>query len=269
MGIPELQTETSSMNKGVTIPPAAARVLGVPIWGLRIEEAVDLAVCLLEQKSKVLFTTANAHSIVTANRNPAFMAHFQEADLVLPDGMLPVLAARLRGRGVPERVPGPDFASSLIARAESHGFSVFFIGATDEVLDRIRSNCQARRPNLKIAGTFAPPFGEFDEPTNLRLVREINAAAPDILFVGMTAPKQELWLSRNFKALDVHFALGIGAAFDYMAGVKKRAPGWIGRWGFEWLYRLLREPRRLWRRNLDSLVFIWLLAIESIAAKTK
>jgi N-acetylglucosaminyldiphosphoundecaprenol N-acetyl-beta-D-mannosaminyltransferase len=108
-------------------------------------------------------------------------------------------------------------------------------------------------------GLLAPPFGEFDDETDSRLADVINQANSDVLFVGMTAPKQELWLSRNFARLDLFFAMGIGASFDYLAGNKPRVPKWLGKLGLEWLYRLVHEPKRLWRRNIGNTTILWLL----------
>ncbi len=235
----------------------AAIVLGVPVWGLSLHAFVDLAVARIVARRKTLFTTANAHSIVVAQHVEAFRAHFREASAVLPDGTLAVWGARHRRGPVAERVAGPDFVDAFLARAEREGISVFFLGSSDRTLERIRAACAARFPRLVVAGTLAPPFGAWGEATDRAMVDAVNAARPDALFVGMTAPKQELWLSRNHGYIQAPFAMGVGAAFDFLAGNKARAPAWAGRLGLEWLYRLAQEPRRMWRRNLDSAVFLW------------
>jgi N-acetylglucosaminyldiphosphoundecaprenol N-acetyl-beta-D-mannosaminyltransferase len=240
----------------------AAFVLGIPVWGLSREAFVDLAVARIAAGRKTLFTTANAHSIVVAQEVPAFRAHFREASAVLPDGTLAVWGARRRRGPVAERVAGPDFAEAFLARAEREGLSIFFLGSSEATLQRIRESCAARWPRLRVAGTLAPPFGEWSEETDRAIVDAVNAARPDALFVGMTAPKQELWLSWNHGYLRVPFAMGVGAAFDFLAGNRRRAPEWAGRHGLEWLYRLAQEPRRMWRRNVDSAVFLWKLVTE-------
>ena len=248
------------MATHVQIPPPAVEILGVPVWGLKTGQFVELAVRLVKTQRKVLFTTTNAHSIVTAQGFPVFLEHFRNADVVLPDGILPVWAGKCLGSHLAERVPGPDFTDAFLEAAEKEGISLFFMGATEETLSRLTSNCLAKHPRLVIAGTLSPPFGEFDEETDRALVDKINASGADALFVGMTAPKQETWLSRNFERLSVRFMIGVGAAFDYLADTRKRVPPRIGRSGLEWLYRLVHEPRRLWRRNLDSAIFVWLVA---------
>ena len=240
----------------------AAIVLGVPVWGLSREAFVDLAVARIVARRKTLFTTANAHSIVVAQEVPAFRAHFRDADAVLPDGALAVWGARHRRGPVAERVAGPDFVISFLARAEREGLSVFFLGSSEQTLSRIRAECARRWPRLVVRGTISPPFGDWSEATDRAIVDAVNAARPDALFVGMTAPKQEIWLSRNHGYLRVPFAMGVGAAFDFLAGNRRRAPEWAGRHGLEWAFRLAQEPRRMWRRNVDSLVFLWKVLTE-------
>lgn len=233
-------------------------ILGVPVWGMDRSTFVERARQCILKREKVLFTTTNAHSIVVAQKNPGFLTHFKEADLVLPDGILPVWAGRSLGKVMTERVAGPDFVDHFMAMAEQENFRIFFMGSTDETLEKLSKNLLDRRPNLKIVGLLAPPFGDWDEKTDQALVDAINEAKPDALFVGMTAPKQELWLSKNFSRLELPFSIGVGAAFNFLAGEKRRAPDWVGRMGMEWFYRLVQEPGRMWRRNIDSAVFIWL-----------
>jgi N-acetylglucosaminyldiphosphoundecaprenol N-acetyl-beta-D-mannosaminyltransferase len=234
------------------IPSPAVELLGVPIWGLTLEGFVALARARLRARQKTLFTTAPGGSVVLASRMPELHAHFRAADVVLPDGMLTVWSARLVGARLAARVTGPDFAAALLGEAEREGFGVFFLGSTDDVLGAIRRNLRARHPRLRVCGTLAPPFGELDGETDRRLIGAVNAAAPDILFVGMTCPRQELWLSRCIDRLVSPFSMGIGYAFDLLAGSKRRAPAAVGRVGLEWAWRLAHEPRRMWRRTLTT-----------------
>jgi N-acetylglucosaminyldiphosphoundecaprenol N-acetyl-beta-D-mannosaminyltransferase len=241
------------------IAPASV-VLGVPVWGIDLEGFLDAAFARIAARTGTLFSTANAHSIVQAQRDPRLRTHFCEADAVLPDGMLAAWGARILGGHVHGRVAGPDFFEAFLARAELESVSVFLLGSTERTLAALRSRCAERYPGLVVKGTLAPPFGEFDGATDQALVNAVNVARPDALFVAMTAPKQELWLSRNMHRLEVPFAMGVGAAFDFLAGTRRRAPPILGRIGAEWLFRLTLEPARLWRRNLDSLVFLALIA---------
>jgi N-acetylglucosaminyldiphosphoundecaprenol N-acetyl-beta-D-mannosaminyltransferase len=253
-------TPSQNNESDTLIPPPAGKIFGIPIWGLRLQDFVRLARRLIKAKRKTLFTTIGAPSIVISQKCSDFFEHFQHADVVLPDGILPAWIARSFKYNVPERVPGPDFVDAFLPVAEAEGFKLFFLGATDETLMKLKANCLNKHPLLNIVGMLSPPFGEFDEQINCSLVSAINQKHPDVLFVGMTAPKQELWLSRNFDQLNILFAIGVGASFDYLAGNKPRVPKWLGRLGFEWLYRLVLEPKRLWRRNLNNIYVMWLLA---------
>ncbi len=238
----------------------ATGVLGVPVSGRPLGALLDIAFRRIGAGQKTLFSTANAHSIVVAQRVPDFASHFREADAVLPDGVSAVWGVRACGGSAQERVSGPDFFQGFLARASEAGVSVFLLGADDATLERLSERCRARWPRLVIKGTLAPPYGELSHNVNRHIVDAVNRVRPDALFVAMTAPKQELWLSRHLPDLDVAFAMGVGAAFDFIAGTKRRAPRFLGRIGIEWLFRLALEPRRLWRRNVDSAVFVSLLA---------
>jgi N-acetylglucosaminyldiphosphoundecaprenol N-acetyl-beta-D-mannosaminyltransferase len=180
---------------------------------------------------------------------------------VLPDGTLAVFGARRRGGLRPGASPA-RLRRGLPGAGGAEGISVFFLGTTEKTLALLVGACARRFPGLVVKGALAPPFGPIDDETDQRLVESVNRSGADALFAAMTAPKQELWLSRNRSALRPVFAMGVGAAFDVLAGVKKRVPPAVGQLGGEWLFRLVREPRRLWRRNLDSVVFLWLMLRE-------
>lgn len=242
----------------------AVEVVGVPISGMSLDEAVERAVSAIHGGQTLRYSTANAHSIVTAQHDEPFMAQFSAVDAVLPDGILPVWAGRALGGHIPSRVPGPDFTEAFLARAAESNVSVFFLGATQETLDQIRSYCERRFPGLEVAGTYSPPFGEFSGAENSAMIDAVNASGAQALFVGMTAPKQEVWIAAHSDRIQAPFAIGVGAAFDFMAGNRARAPRWVGNAGLEWLYRLVQEPRRLWRRNVNSAVFLGLFARQVI-----
>lgn len=232
-------------------------VLDVPITRSPLDEVVQFAVQRIERREKTLYSAANAHSIVMAHRLPAFLDHFQTADVVLPDGILPVLVSRwVPGGAIPRRISGGLFFYAFADVANKLGLRLFFLGSTPSALARIERNVVARWPNIRVVGTASPPFRPLMPQDHEVLCRQVNEAAPDALFVGMTAPKQELFLSRNFERLRCPFMMGIGAVFDYLSGEKTRPPDWLGQIGLEWLFRLVREPRRLFRRNLDSVIFL-------------
>lgn len=197
---------------------------------------------------------SNPHSLVVAQSDTVFSQSLENADILLPDGIGIVLAAKILGINLKERVAGSEFFGALSEKAEnSGGIKYFFLGSTHEVLREIVSRLNKEYPNIVVSGFLSPPFKqEFTEEDNLEMIRQINEAKPDVLWVGMTAPKQEKWIYQNKDKLDVPLMGAIGAVFDFYAGTKKRAPAWICKLGLEWMPRLLREPKRLFRRNFIS-----------------
>jgi N-acetylglucosaminyldiphosphoundecaprenol N-acetyl-beta-D-mannosaminyltransferase len=202
----------------------------------------------------------NPHSYVVARGNPRFREALRAADALLPDGVGIVLASRLLGRTLTRRVTGSDlFHAVMEALDRRRGARVFFLGANDETLAIIRDKVRAEFPGVIVAGSYAPPFKpEFSTAESAAMIAAINAAGADVLWVAMTAPKQELWLHEHLDRLDVKVAGAIGAAFDFYAGRVERSSPVFQRLGLEWLPRLLREPRRLWKRTFVSApIFLW------------
>lgn len=197
---------------------------------------------------------ANPHSLVVASRDPHFRAALQEADLLLPDGIGIVHAARMLGDGSMTRVAGYDFFLRFTAEASRlKGVRYFFLGATPAALRLIRQRLVREFPSVVVCGTYAPPFMDaFSAEENVRIVAAINRAKPDVLWVGMTAPKQEKWISEHRGMLGVSCVGAIGAVFDFYSGIARRSPVFWQRLGLEWLHRLCREPARLWQRSFVS-----------------
>ncbi|RLL55879.1 glycosyltransferase [Mariprofundus sp. EBB-1] len=200
------------------------------------------------------FVCANPHSLVVADSDPAFSQVIREADMVTPDGSGILLASKILGGSICERVTGTDvFLGLSKSLNESGGASCFFLGASEETLEKIKVKMAEDFPNVTVAGTYSPPYKpEFSEEENAAMIAAINQAKPDVLWVGMTAPKQEKWIHDNIGKLDVKFAGAIGAVFDFYVGNVKRSHPVFQKLGLEWLPRLLQEPRRLWRRNFVS-----------------
>jgi N-acetylglucosaminyldiphosphoundecaprenol N-acetyl-beta-D-mannosaminyltransferase len=203
---------------------------------------------------------ANPHSLVTAASDPLFRSALRSADILVPDGSGIVLAAKLLDLPLTEKVAGSDFFRECNKIARTRGsVRYFFLGSSEKVLTLIEARLKREYPDIMVCGAYSPPFkDEFSTEDNDEMVRAVNEAKPDILWVGMTAPKQERWIFQNKDRLNVPFIAAIGAVFDFYAGTKKRSSDlWI-RLGLEWLPRFLKEPRRLWERNLRSTpVFLW------------
>jgi N-acetylglucosaminyldiphosphoundecaprenol N-acetyl-beta-D-mannosaminyltransferase len=213
---------------------------------------------------------ANPHSLVVAREDPEFREALHASDLLLPDGAGIVLAARVLGLALPERVAGMEFFLDFSRRAAATGARYFFLGSTPEVLDRIVVKVRSDFPGIVVAGTYSPPFRDvFTEADNEQMIAAVRGAQPDVLWVGMTAPKQEKWIERHRARLGVPLIGAIGAVFDFYAETKKRSPEWARKSGLEWLPRLLREPRRLWRRNFVSTpLFLGWLVRERLARRS-
>ena len=218
---------------------------------LDVQSALD---AVTPNKETHYVACANPHSLVVADKDEVFKSALKQADILLPDGIGIVLAAKITGVQIPERVAGYEFFVEFSRQLnEKGGGRYFFIGSTEEVLQGLRDRLTKEFPMIEVCGTFSPPFTpEFSEAENQMMCTQINAAQPDVLWVGMTAPKQEKWIYQNRQDLNGPLIGAIGAVFDFYAGTKSRAPKWVREMGFEWLPRLLREPRRLFRRNFVS-----------------
>lgn len=212
----------------------------------------------------------NPHSYAVALHDAPFSRALHEADWLIPDGAGVVLASKLLGGQIRERVTGSDiFQGVLEALNQESGHSVFFLGSTDETLTAIRARMAVDYPNIRLAGTYSPPFKPVYSQDELNaMVAVINVVAPDVLWVGMTAPKQEKWIFENCARLNVKFAGAIGAVFDFYTGQVKRSHPFFQRMGLEWLPRLIQQPRRLWRRMFISApIFVWHVLLQWLKVK--
>jgi len=226
-------------------------VLGVGVDPVTVEGLQEEVGRLIRAGERGLVLNANAHCLNLCYEDPRLRDFLNGADVVFCDGAGVMLAARLLGGRIPERVTYADWAWRLAAFAEAQGFSMYLLGARPGVAREAARRLKARYPDLEIVGVR---HGFFDHaagsPGNEAVVREINAARPDILLVGLGMPLQEYWLMENRDGLNVGVALTGGAVFDYVSGRLRRGPRVLTESGFEWLARLLVEPRRLWRRYL-------------------
>jgi N-acetylglucosaminyldiphosphoundecaprenol N-acetyl-beta-D-mannosaminyltransferase len=233
-------------------------------WGrlrlsdLTLEDAVGRVIQIVEGGGRGYLVTPNVDHVVRYYRDPWFKAAYDAAFLRVPDGMPLVLASRLIGLPMRARVAGADLLPAVSGAAERRGFSIFLLGGREGIAQRAADRLCGQYPGLKIAGVHSPPDGfEADGVYADSAVEAVNRAHPDILFVGLGSPKQELWVHRHWHRLACTVAICCGAAIDYAAGVKPRAPLWMQRAGLEWLWRLAHEPRRLWRRYLvDDVAFL-------------
>ena len=218
---------------------------------------------------KGVVNTISPHSYIIARKDPLFREALMASDFILPDGVGIVMAARvLVGKKI-EKIAGSDLHRVIISALNEHKGSCFYLGSSDATLQKIRERLSREHPYVKV-GSLSPPYKSvFTNEDSDSMIKAVNEFSPDVLFVGMTAPKQEKWVHENRHLLNAPVICSIGAVFDFYAGTVKR-PGkfWISI-GLEWLPRLLREPRRLWRRTIISTpLFIWFVLLEKLRIKT-
>ncbi len=235
----------------------SARLLDIAVSDLDVAGvAARLAALATAEEAAPLhhFATVNQYSLLMASRDEAFRQALRRADTVSPDGIGALVAARALGARLPTRVPGPDVMRATLAALEgtaAPAAPVFFLGSTDEVLARLVRAVEAQYPGVPVAGAYSPPFrATFTAADDVDMLARIEESGARVVFVGLGAPKQELWVERNRPRLSARVALSVGAAFEFVAGTVARAPQWMQRAGLEWLHRLGSDPRRLWRRYL-------------------
>ena len=232
-------------------PPTA--ILGIPFDHLTLAEAVRRVEAMIASSRPHYLVTANVDFLVQARQDVELRRILAEADLVLCDGTPLVWVSRLLGHPLPERVAGADVAPLLIEAAARKKYRIFFLGGEPEVTLQAVARLQAQYPALIIAGHYSPPFQSLLEMDHEEILRWIRPAKPDVLFVSFGCPKAEKWMAMHYRSLGVPVTIGVGATIDFLAGKKKRAPRWMRRCGTEWIFRLLQEPRRLFRRYMTDL----------------
>jgi N-acetylglucosaminyldiphosphoundecaprenol N-acetyl-beta-D-mannosaminyltransferase len=230
-------------------PPPRATVLGIPLAVSGYEQVVDWMEEMVAAGARGYVTAAAVNLVMSAREDPEAMAAVLGATLAVPDGQPLVWALRALGHPGATRVYGPDLMLRFCARAASSGMPIYLYGGrTSEALELLEARLRARLPGLRIAGGFSPPFRPLTAEEEQRAIAEINSSGAAVVWVGTGQPKQEKWMRHMRPHLTAPLLVGVGAAFDFHAGLVPQAPAWMQRSGLEWVYRLAREPRRLWRR---------------------
>jgi N-acetylglucosaminyldiphosphoundecaprenol N-acetyl-beta-D-mannosaminyltransferase len=230
-------------------PPPRFEVLGVPLAVSDYEQVVEWMDAMVAADARGWLTAAAVNLVMSAREDPATMRAVLDATLAVPDGQPLVWALRLLGHGRATRVYGPDLMVHHCAHAARVGTPIYLYGGrSEQALGLLRARLSERFPGLRIVGGFSPPFRPLSDAERVWVVREIDGSGAQVVWVGTGQPKQELWMSEMRPLLQAPLLVGVGAAFDFHAGIVSQAPGWMQRNGLEWLYRLSREPRRLWRR---------------------
>ena len=209
-----------------------------------------------------------AHAVMACQEDPALKLIYNQSGLTTPDGMAIVWLLKLLGFSGVDRVYGPDLMLAVCGVSEEKGYKHYFYGGAAGVADRLVTELLERYPNLKVVGIESPPFRELTNSEVDDMVRRIRGADPDIVWVGIGSPRQEKWMRRHLEELDVPVLVGVGAAFDFLSGNKPQAPRRVQRSGMEWFFRLISEPRRLWKRYLLNYPrFVVLVILQLLGVK--
>jgi N-acetylglucosaminyldiphosphoundecaprenol N-acetyl-beta-D-mannosaminyltransferase len=229
-----------------------ANVLGIGIDAVNMEEALERIAAELGQRRKGYVCLTGVHGVMEAQRDPALATIYAGAALAAPDGMPTVWMGRHQGFKKMERVPGPDLMLEVVRREEFRHYSHFFCGGKAGVAEELREHLLARYPFAKIAGTYTPPFGPMTHVQDMELIDMVGRLQPDIIWVGISTPKQERFMAHYLPLLDTTLMFGVGAAFDFHTGRIADCADWIKLAGLQWLDRLIQDPKHLWRRYLRN-----------------
>jgi N-acetylglucosaminyldiphosphoundecaprenol N-acetyl-beta-D-mannosaminyltransferase len=238
-------------------------ILGMRVDPTSYDQAVDQILNWAQAEESRAVCVANVHMAMEGYDHPEFRSMVNKADLVTPDGVPLVWSLRRMGMRDQKRVYGPELTLRLLAAAEKKGIPIGFFGSTPETLDLLMKNVLQQFPGVQIVYIFSPPFGPIPPEEDELIVKEINDSGARILFVGLGCPKQEKWMAAHVGQVQA-VMVGVGAAFDFIAGTKQKAPGWVQSIGMEWLFRLGQEPGRLWRRyfyNNPRFIFLAMLPL--------
>lgn len=235
-----------------------SNILGVNISVTDMDKTINDIADNLDTWKGQYVCVSNVHTTVMAHDNPDYREVQNGAVMALPDGGPLSSYSRSEGKKDARRVTGPDLMKEILIRSGEHGWTHFFYGSTQKTLDMLKTKIEKDYPGAKVVGMISPPFKELSPDEDAQYINEINAAKPDFVWVGLGAPKQEIWMSAHKGRIN-SLMLGVGAAFDYESGNLKRAPKWMQRCNLEWLYRFMQEPRRLFKRYfVTNIKFLWL-----------
>ena len=242
-------------------------ILGTQVSTITTSDLFSDFKVAIQNKKFIQVAITPVNSILAAHKNLEVQNAYNAAVYVLCDDMPVKWAASFLNTPIIERITGLDLLPSLVAFAANENFSLFLLGASSGVGEKLKEVILQQYPNCKIVGIYVPPFKKvFDAAENKKMVDAVNAAKPDIVLISLTAPKQDLWIAQNKAQLYPALYVGIGGAFEVMAGLAKRAPKWMHGAGLEWLYRLIQEPKRMYRRYLiEAPLFIPLVIRQKIS----
>lgn len=238
------------------------KILGCPITNMTLDETVKYIHSMIESKQQIHQTSVNAAKLVYMNQNSDLKSDVISSDLINADGMAVIWASKFLNHPLQERVAGIDLMQNLVNLAFKNKYKIFFLGAKEEIVKKVLAHYTATYSNDIIAGYHN---GYFDEKNEKKVAHQISDSGAHILFVAISSPAKELFLNRYKNIINIPFIMGVGGSFDVIAGKVTRAPLWMQRYGLEWLYRLIQEPKRMWKRYFyTNTMFIWLVIKEKV-----
>jgi len=258
-----LKIQKSLIEAQLQMKADKINILNIDISISNIDDLLQRSSLLIDNNQKFYICTVNAFLAVRANEDKWLLTILNKADIVVPDGMPIVWYSRFLKKTLPGRISGFEFFYNFSKIANTKKYSYFFLGGENEkILDMIKQKLNREFSNIEVKGILSPPFmEEFPDEFDNQMVKTINKYRPDVLWVGLSAPKQEKWIYKNIKRLDIKMAFGIGAAFNFYAGSVKRAPVWMQKAGLEWLFRMFAEPGRLFKKYLvNNMKFLMLVS---------
>ena len=244
-----------------------SNILGVGINAISISDLVESTHRWIENKTCTYVCVVPAHSIMACWQDPGLRLIFNQSGLSTPDGMSVVWILKLMGHKEVGRVYGPDIMLALCEYGLEKKYSHFLFGGEPGVADALASQLADKFDDLQITGTHSPPFRKLTNEEDQAEIDKINSANPEIVWVGLSSPKQERWMAEHLGKIDAPVMIGVGAAFDFLSGSKPQAPRWMQRFGLEWLFRFLTEPRRLWPRYRKYPLFVWLVLLQMLGIR--
>lgn len=246
-------------------------IFGAKIDRISKESAIERIIGWVDKPigSPRFVVATGFHGLWVGHQNPAFLKILNSSDMFCPDGIAPVWLSQLQGNPLTARVPGPCLMEGALKRMDCAKYSSFFYGDVPNTLTALENRMKEEYPSHRIAGMYSPPFRPLTDQEDEQIVQQINQARPDVLWVALGLPKQEMWIHEHLDRLEVPVVIGVGAAFQFLSGMVPRAPKWIGDKGFEWAWRLGVEPKKMWRRVfIDGPQFLCHALLEQIRGRS-
>lgn len=245
-------------------------ILGVKISAIDMNDACSLIEDALLRREKIYICVCPVSTIMECKKNNQVLTSVNSADLATPDGMPTVWIGKIQGYKNIRRVYGPELMQKICGISGKNGYRNYLYGSSPDVLGKLKEKLNKKYPGLIISGIFSPPFRQLSKDEDDKVVEDINSSNSDIVWVGLGSPKQDLWMHEHRNRINAPVLIGVGAAFDFIAGTKPQAPRWMRNSGFEWLFRLITEPKRLWRRYLINYpLFVYYVLVELVSKPIK